>query len=92
MSFSFFSLFSKIKLLQKTLNRLFPTVLTVNQPTESIQTKKITGNRKKRLHSVEVSRKSEITILWRLFMTVEYEGEFLPYVTYEGEFIPYIRM
>ena len=26
------------------------------------------------------------------FMTIDFEGEFLPYVTFEGEFIPYIRM
>ncbi len=49
------------------------------------------GNRKKNLISDKNSRKSRATILWRLFMIIEYEGEFLPYVTYEGEFIPYIR-
>ncbi len=73
------------------MNRLFPTALSTKQPTKSIQTKKMAGNRKKNLISDKNSRKSRATILWRLFMIIEYEGEFLPYVTYEGEFIPYIR-
>lgn len=36
--------------------------------------------------------KGELTIFVEVVMTVEFEGEFLPYVTFEGEFIPYIRM